>query len=289
MYQITPSAGVGGTISPSTVQDVPYGTDATFIITADAGYQIADVFVDSSSVGPVSTYTFTNVTANHTIAATFAINTYTVTFNSEGGSAVDPQSVAYGGKVTEPTAPTKDGFTFGGWYKEEACTTPWDFANDTVTMDTTLYAKWTINTSYTFTLSLLPSWNVISVPFSTPVSSLTTCDSFYSWDGQFWKPETMLLPGTGYLVHNTAGTTTAVTLTGTPVSSPQTQPATGTWQIIGNPYMTSASLTCDTPVQYLYTWGGQFWNPVSATNLLPGQGFLFKASASGTITLTLLP
>jgi hypothetical protein len=75
MYQITPSAGVGGTISPSTVQDVVYGNSMTFTITPNSGYQIADVLVDSSSVGPVSTYTFTNVTANHTIAASFTATT----------------------------------------------------------------------------------------------------------------------------------------------------------------------------------------------------------------------
>jgi len=45
--------------------------------------------------------------------------------------------------VTEPTAPTKTGYTFGGWYKESGCTNAWDFGSDTVTADVTLYAKWT--------------------------------------------------------------------------------------------------------------------------------------------------
>jgi len=69
--------------------------------------------------------------------------TYTVTFDSQGGSAVGSQTVAHGGKVTEPTAPTRTGYTFGGWYKESGCTTAWNFATDTVTSDVTLYAKWT--------------------------------------------------------------------------------------------------------------------------------------------------
>jgi uncharacterized repeat protein (TIGR02543 family) len=69
--------------------------------------------------------------------------TYTVTFDSQGGSAVASQTVAHGGKVTEPTAPTRTSYTFGGWYKESGCTNDWDFDTDTVTSDVPLYAKWT--------------------------------------------------------------------------------------------------------------------------------------------------
>ena len=66
-----------------------------------------------------------------------------VTFNSQGGSAVDSQIVSDDEKVTKPTAPTKEGYTFGGWYKESGCTNVWDFDTDTVTSDVTLFAKWT--------------------------------------------------------------------------------------------------------------------------------------------------
>jgi len=68
--------------------------------------------------------------------------TYTVTFDSQGGSEVDSQTVLHGGKVTEPTAPTKEGCAFGGWYKELEYINVWDFNTDTVTSDVTLYAKW---------------------------------------------------------------------------------------------------------------------------------------------------
>ena len=65
---------------------------------------------------------------------------FTVTFDSDGGSSVDAQTVVEGGKATEPTAPTKDGYTFDGWFDGE---TKWDFDNDTVTGNITLTAKWT--------------------------------------------------------------------------------------------------------------------------------------------------
>lgn len=65
-----------------------------------------------------------------------------VSFNSMGGSAVQSQSVADGDKATEPTAPTKQGYTFVEWCSDLALTTAWDFSTDTVTSNMMLYAKW---------------------------------------------------------------------------------------------------------------------------------------------------
>jgi len=71
-YVITASAGTGGTIDPSGDVLVPQFGTQSFTITPNTGYHIKDVLVDGVSVGAVSTYTFTNVAANHTIEATFA-------------------------------------------------------------------------------------------------------------------------------------------------------------------------------------------------------------------------
>ncbi|MBQ2830504.1 MAG: InlB B-repeat-containing protein, partial [Oscillospiraceae bacterium] len=67
------------------------------------------------------------------------VETYTVTFDSDDGSAVAAQTVAEGGKVTEPAAPTKAKHAFDGWYDEDG--NKWDFGA-AVTGDITLYAKW---------------------------------------------------------------------------------------------------------------------------------------------------
>ena len=98
------------------------------------------------------TYTFnawtpaiSTVTGNATYTATFTetINQYQVTFNMNGhGTAPATQTIEYGSKVSEPSAPTADGYEFAGWYKDEQCTTPWDFDTDVVTGSTTIYAKW---------------------------------------------------------------------------------------------------------------------------------------------------
>ena len=69
---------------------------------------------------------------------------FTVTFDSQGGSPVPAQYVENGGTVTRPTNPTRTGFNFGGWYTDNTSySTQWDFTNNTVTQDITLYAKWT--------------------------------------------------------------------------------------------------------------------------------------------------
>ncbi|MDP4120546.1 MAG: InlB B-repeat-containing protein [Bacillota bacterium] len=72
--------------------------------------------------------------------------TYTVTFDSNGASTVPSQTVISNTTIIMPTAPTRDNFTFLGWYKDADCTTPWNFSTDVVQGDTTLYARWRCNT-----------------------------------------------------------------------------------------------------------------------------------------------
>ena len=90
IYTITATAGAGGSISPSGAVNVTGGTDQAFTITPDSGCHVADVLVDSVSVGAVTEYTFTNVTDDHTIAATFAINTYTIAASAGSGGSISP-------------------------------------------------------------------------------------------------------------------------------------------------------------------------------------------------------
>ena len=68
--------------------------------------------------------------------------TYTVTFDSQGGSAVNDQTVTEGQTIIEPAAPTRDGYTFKGWFTESSGGSQWNF-NDPVNKSMTLYAQWT--------------------------------------------------------------------------------------------------------------------------------------------------
>ena len=82
-YTITATAGEGGSITPSGEVSVKEGASQIFAIAAQEGYAIADVLVDGQSVGAVDSYTFENVTANHTIAAVFTRTASDVQFDND--------------------------------------------------------------------------------------------------------------------------------------------------------------------------------------------------------------
>ena len=81
---------------------VNYGSDQAFTITPAAGYHVADVLVDGVSVGAVTTYTFTNVTADHTIAASFAIDTITITASAGANGSIAPAGASRGQLRSRP-------------------------------------------------------------------------------------------------------------------------------------------------------------------------------------------
>ena len=68
--------------------------------------------------------------------------THTVTFDSNGGTAVESQQVVNSGYASEPSKPTKDGKVFIGWYTDPELTTKFNFSSIPITSDITLYAKW---------------------------------------------------------------------------------------------------------------------------------------------------
>ena len=72
--------------------------------------------------------------------------THLVSFEVDGGSAVGEQEIRHGRAATEPAAPTREGYTFDGWYKDKALNHAWDFSEDRVTETLTLYARWAANT-----------------------------------------------------------------------------------------------------------------------------------------------
>jgi hypothetical protein len=162
-------AGSGGGITPSGVVTVNYWANQTFSITPNTGYHVADVLVDGASVGAVASYTFNNVTANHTISATFAINTYTITVASGSGGAVTPGSTVLNHGANQTFSITLD----PGYHVENvsvdgafvgAVTT---YTFNSVTSNHTISATFAINT-YTITVTSGPGGTV--TPGSTVVN-----------------------------------------------------------------------------------------------------------------------
>jgi len=122
-------------------QDGGWQTGNTFTLPTDALYY---VFARTASNNNYETGA-----ASASTSAAF----YTVTFDSNGGDTeANPQSkyVFYNNTLTAPAAPTRAGYTFGGWYDDNTLTSAWNFTTNTVTAPITLYAKWEPNTAEIF-------------------------------------------------------------------------------------------------------------------------------------------
>ena len=146
-------AGLGGSIKPEGTINVNYGSDQTFTIMPDIGYHISDVKVDGTSTGRISEFTFSNITADHTISAEFSINTYAITGNSTTGGSIIPEGANtsnYGSSLVFTLVPDigyhisdviVDGASIGSVS---------DFTFNNITSDHTISAEFSINT-YTVT------------------------------------------------------------------------------------------------------------------------------------------
>ena len=114
--------------------------EATQIYDAADHYQYCDSPVIADASGNLY-----YINDSGTLFKLGAVESWTVSFNSNGGSACDTKFVATAdGKLVKPADPTREGYTFVGWYTDEACTQAYDFSTP-VTADMTLYAKWTKN------------------------------------------------------------------------------------------------------------------------------------------------
>ena len=95
--------------------------------------------------------------------------TYTVTFDSDGGSSVEPQQVRNGQTAKAPVPPVKDGYTFLKWYKDAALKNAYNFNNDPVTSDMTLYAKYGDKMAAEFTVAFRTGFEDLNLVEATTV------------------------------------------------------------------------------------------------------------------------
>jgi len=186
-YTVTATAGPNGSLSPSGAVIVNSGDSLTFTISAQVNYHISDVVVDGNSVGAVSVYKFTNITANHSIVASFTITGYTITATAGGNGTITPSgpvSINSGTDTTfTMTAATGyhiDSIIVDGGYAGN--TSPYHFTN--VAANHTISVKFAINT-YTITSSVIGANGTIA-----PVGVSTV---------SYGQNQTYTMtPGTGY-------------------------------------------------------------------------------------------
>lgn len=146
-YNVTyfSNGSTSGTL-PVDSQPHPYMTQVTVKdkgSLAKTGYSFACWNTKEDGTGTDYTLedTFIIGDSNVTLYAKWNIQSFTVTFNSNGGSSIENQSIEYSAKASEPQIPLKNGYTFGGWYIDEILTGTFNF-NTAILKDTSLYAKW---------------------------------------------------------------------------------------------------------------------------------------------------
>jgi len=193
-YTITASAGANGSISPAGAVSISCGGSQTFTITPNPCFHVADVVVNGSSVGAVTSRTFSNVQANQTISATFAINTYTIAASAGANGAISPSgsvSVNCGGSQSFTITPnacyqvsgvTVDGVAVGA------------VSSHTLT---NIQANHSISAAFVLNGTSLPA-----VPTGLTVTNLGTArDLSVAW--------TAVAGATSYTVHRTGGSGSA--------------------------------------------------------------------------------
>lgn len=122
--------------SLNTIEDTKTPTTQTLTVSA-IPLASGNVLAMSTAETPTATLN----TWHESVYMTSSSADYLVEFNSNGGSVVQSQTVVAGGTATEPTAPTKEGFTFAGWFSDLALTAEFDF-DTLINTNIMLYAKW---------------------------------------------------------------------------------------------------------------------------------------------------
>ncbi len=225
-FEITVNAGAHGTITPATAS-YAYGATPTFTITSEAGYSIADVTVDGTSIGAVSTYTFPALTADHSIAATFAANVYTITATAGNGGTISPagaSTVAYNGDKTY-TISANSGYHVSDVFVDGisvGAVTSYSFTG--VTANHTIYAAFAAN-EYTVTVTQ-PNHGTITPGTTTVLYGATP--SFVITPAIGYNVASIAVNGSNVNLNNVPNVNGTYTYTFAAINSNQTITATMT-------------------------------------------------------------
>jgi hypothetical protein len=208
IYTITATAHQGGSISPSGVQQVDCGDDFAFTVSPETGYLIDNVFLDGTSLGPVSGYTIYGVTKDYSVNAYFTPVTYTISASAGPNGNISPVGdvpVSHGDDETFLMLPDA-GYTVGtvivNGVTQPGSPTSYTFYN--VTGDQNISVTFVEGPPEYFTTTLGDGWNIFATPIELelghreldeifPPGELQNIEVFLGWDGSDW-----FIPGSSY-------------------------------------------------------------------------------------------
>ncbi len=303
-YTVTFNHNYSGATEPYATKSLAYNTSLGANMPGNpvrTGYAFAGW--NTAAIGAGTTFDATTpVTADITVYARWtATDTYTVTFDSQGGSAVAPiTGIAYGTTVTLPAAPSKAHYTFVSWNTAAngAGTAYVPGATLTITANVTLYAQWTATDTYTVTFDSQggsPVASITGIPYGTtvtlPAAPTRTGFTFASWNTAANGSGTAYAPGATFPITanvtlyaqwtmNTFAITVSAGLNGTSTPSGMVIVAYGSSQsfiITPNPGYVIDTLTVDGVVES------------TATNQLGWTVTLTNVQSSHAITVTFKP
>lgn len=290
IYSITATADSNGTITPSGTMTLPFGSTQTFSITPNTGYHVSSLLVDGTSVATDTSYSFPNISSNHTLHAMFAINTYTIATNSNAHGTITPSGVLplnYGESIS---------FTFtpdSGYYVDSIfvdgisidSTEGYTFTN--VTAHHTLTVKFS-NAYYT-SFSVKEKWNIISVPvkmenYATSVLFPTASSSAFKFSNGYAQSDTLRY-GEGYWLKFESEQ--SIQLKGE-LRTLETIAVHEGWNLLGSlsapvDVATISSIPEGIISSPIFGYNNGY---TPATHIEPGKGYWVKVSQSGQLILS---
>jgi hypothetical protein len=290
-YTITASSGTNGYIIPSGVIGVDHGGDQAFTFAPSSGYHVDSVFVDGEYIDSVNGYTFKIVTANHSIAVTYAVNTYIITSIAGIGGSISPSPdvhVNHGSSqifiVTADPGYQIDSILIDGAYRGNS--SPDTIKN--VTANHTIRCVFGIIQARTLDIGVADKWNLVSVPlrmitYTKTAVYPTAISEAYRYQGGYISQAT-LSPGIGYWIKFDGAQ--IIQLTGY-IASRDTFDLMEGWNIIGSLSSTVAvkNIITNTPGLTLSQFFEYKAGYVSADSLRSGAGYWVKSSVAGQIIL----
>lgn len=148
-YVITASAGENGTISPSGANSLDYlSSSGVYTFNSNYGYHISQIIVDGTELLDIefeqakeNGFAFTNISSNHTIHVNFDKNVWKIIYDLNYDTLTETENIAFGNELTITKQPTREHYTFGGWYNEATCNTLFT-SNIMPNEDIKIYAYW---------------------------------------------------------------------------------------------------------------------------------------------------
>ena len=172
----------GGNALSTTTKTVTYGsTYGTLATPTRTGYTFDGWYTAASGGTKITSSSTVSTASNHTLYAHWTANTYTVTYNVNGGNALSTttKSVTYNSTYGTLATPTRTGYNFSGWYTASSGGTKIESTTKvSITANQTLYAQWTAK-SFTVTFNKnggnTPSVASKSVTYDGTYGTLATC------------------------------------------------------------------------------------------------------------------